>query len=71
VNDGSRQLDGLRRAARGLRHHAATLSEELEARLWEAVRAGREVHERIEAVREAALGAEQVDVEKLRAQALR
>jgi two-component system, chemotaxis family, protein-glutamate methylesterase/glutaminase len=79
----------------------ASSSEELEARLWDAVRAAdesmlllnrlgedlarggntaaaekcfdqaREVHERVEAVREAALGAEQVDVEKLRAKASR
>jgi two-component system chemotaxis response regulator CheB len=77
----------------------ASNSEELEARLWEAVRAAdesvillnrlgeefarggntaaaekcfdkaREVHERIEAVREAALGSEQLDVEKLREKA--
>jgi two-component system chemotaxis response regulator CheB len=77
----------------------ASSGEELEARLWDAVRAAdesmlllnhlgeqfaksgntaaagkcfdqaREVHERVAAVREAALGAEQVDVEKLREKA--
>jgi two-component system chemotaxis response regulator CheB len=77
----------------------ASNGEQLEARLWDAVRAAdesmillnrrgeefarggntaaaercfdkaREVHERIEAVREAALGSEQLDVEKLREKA--